>query len=191
MSVLRLMRESTWPIHQRLDRRLSAARRFARREDYRAHLAALWGIHAAVERGWDAVAWTDVLDDIDERRKLPLLEADLHRLGGTCAELPICPDLPSGSDPSTALGVLYVLEGSTLGGRHLLAVVGRTLALGPDNGASYLASYGERVDAMWSRFGHAAEAYCADHERRTRAVESAVSAFAAMERWLCGETIHD
>jgi heme oxygenase (biliverdin-IX-beta and delta-forming) len=191
MSVLRQLRESTWPIHQRLDRRLMTTRRFSQSDDYRHHLSALWGIHAAVERGWSAVRWTEALDDIEERRKLPLLEADLRALGAECANLPLCPDLGGDTDLPTALGVLYVIEGSTLGGRHLLTVVQRTLGLGPDRGASYLASYGPRVDAMWSRYGSAVESYCVDEPRRTRATEGAVRAFVAIERWLCGDTTND
>jgi len=150
-------------------------------------LQRLWGFHAAVEGLWCTIDWSAALDDIEQRRRAHLLEADLAALGSTHAGLARCPGVPSCDDLATAFGVLYVTEGSTLGGRHLLNVVERTLGVTRDSGASYFASYGERIDEMWRRFGVAADTWCNDEEQCARAAEGARAAFASIEEWLCGE----
>jgi len=187
MSVLPQLREATWSMHQQLDRRLARSDRFTRTESYRRHLQRLWGFHAAVEGLWGTIDWAPALADIEERRRTHLLEADLAALGSTHAGLARCPQVPSCRDLATALGVLYVTEGATLGGRHLLNLVERTLGVTRDRGASYFASYGARIDEMWRRFGLAADTWCNDDERRARAAQGARAAFASIEEWLCGE----
>ncbi|MCE7054496.1 biliverdin-producing heme oxygenase [Algoriphagus sp. AGSA1] len=51
-----------------------------------------------------------------------------------------------------ALGILYVIEGSTLGGRIISKHVQRTLGYTPDNGAAYFAGYGEDTGLFWKKF---------------------------------------
>ena len=93
------------------------------------------------------------------RPKFPALCADLAAHG---LEPPtVAPDALSPPDLNTALGGLYVLEGSTLGGR----VVARHLRkhLGdPLPGASFLDFHGDQASAHWKRLGLALEGLAAD-----------------------------
>ncbi|WP_406854421.1 biliverdin-producing heme oxygenase [Alsobacter sp. KACC 23698] len=83
------------------------------------------------------------------RRKLPLLEADLAALG--LAPLRQTPRIPRLDDVEEAMGSLYVLEGSTMGGQVIAKSLERRLGLaGP--GATYFASYGRDVAARWRAF---------------------------------------
>jgi heme oxygenase len=54
-------------------------------------------------------------------------------------------------------------------------------------GASYFASYGPGVQAMWKRFGATVETYCTTLEAKARAISSAQATFLALETWLCRE----
>ena len=93
------------------------------------------------------------------RPKFPALCADLAAHG---LEPPaVASDALSPPDLNTALGGLYVLEGSTLGGR----VVARHLRkhLGdPLPGGSFLDFHGDQASAHWKRLGLALERLAAD-----------------------------
>jgi len=153
--------------------------------DYRHYLAEMRAVHAAVEPRLAQVAGlAAVLPDVDDRRKLPLLERDLDRLAASHGALaPPVPDryrtLPCAS-VAEALGILYVLEGSTLGGRlirrHLVQVLGSRV----DGATSYLDAYPD-VGVMWRRFGAAVGAYEAAHgEAGGALVAAAVATFRAL-----------
>lgn len=93
------------------------------------------------------------------RPKFPALCADLAVHG---LEPPaVAPDRLSPPDLNTALGGLYVLEGSTLGGR----VVARHLRkhLGdPLPGGTFLDFHGDQASAHWKRLGLALDGLAAD-----------------------------
>ena len=182
MHVMISMKEATWPVHLRLEKRLAVKDRFSELARYRHHLALLAAFYASAEMQWDA--WlAPVLADWPARRKAPLLSRDLAAVGGTPLAGAV---VPAVTDSAFALGCLYVLEGATLGGQHLLPLVQRQLGLSGEHGASYLASYGSDVGAMWHRFGAAVESHCQDADASKRAVAGAVATFLALEEWLCG-----
>jgi heme oxygenase len=188
MSAMAELRAATWPIHQRLEKRLDVKHRFNMLASYRAHLESMWGFCDALERHAAGASVTDALTDYESRRKLPLLTHDLVALGASADELqrlPRCENLPDCDEPAVALGCLYVMEGATLGGQTLLPLVHKRLGLDAANGAAFLASYGDNVVPMWRSFGAALDAWCAAPERRARAAAAAVATFDSLEQWLC------
>lgn len=183
------LRQATWPWHQRLEKRMDFPSRIASRAAYRAHLEQMWGFYASLEPRITGRLAAPLLDDLEERRKLPLLERDLAALGAPGAQvsgLPRCLDVPDCADAAAAFGCAYVLEGATLGGRTLLPALRARLGLAEGEGADFLASYGASVDERWRRFGAALERCCAGPPERQRAATAASGTFAALERWLCG-----
>ncbi len=178
------LKEVTWDVHLRLEKRLAAKKRFSDLPSYREHLSKLWAFQAAAEDQWAPLLQT-VLDDFPARRKAHLLAGDIDAAGGSLpsAAAPV----PIAQDGVAALGGFYVLEGATLGGQHLLPIVERKLGLSASHGASYLASYGPDVERMWQLFGAAVTAQCTTPPLRERAAFSARATFLALEQWLCGE----
>ena len=77
---------------------------------------------------------------------MPWLRADLGALGRPLPA-PVSFRLPSFGE---ALGAMYVVEGSTLGGRTIVPHVRR--ALGSAVPTAYFSSYGDRTMPMWSSF---------------------------------------
>ena len=113
---------------------------------------------------------------LGERGKVGLLVADLTALGKSDAEvdaLPLCADLPRVTSASHAIGVLYVLEGATLGGRVILRHLGAALGVDASRGAAFFGGYGDRTGAMWTRFS--------DHVESASAIDSSVALGAAIE----------
>ena len=183
------LREATWPLHVRLERRLDIAARFVSRDAYREHLQSMWGFCAALEAKLRVEALAPLLPDYERRRKLPPLTRDLLALEVGVAEigrLPVCPQVPACDDTASALGCVYVLEGASLGGQVLLPIVRERVGVDAGRGADFLAAYGADTPAMWQRFGTVLDGACGADDARGRAVTAAQATFAALEEWLCG-----
>lgn len=91
-----------------------------------------------------------VIPDIDNRKKAHHIKHDLQQIGH------IPSDYTSVFSKSYslpfALGIVYVLEGSTLGGRFIIQNIQKTLHLSPSNGAQYFYGYGQHTGSMWKAF---------------------------------------
>lgn len=118
------------------------------------------------------------------RGRLPHLRRDLSALGRTSAEvraLEVCgPAEDLVRDEATALGSLYVMEGSTLGGQ----LIGRAFADAawlPRGGLTYFDPYGRRTGEMWRGFKGWLDDQPAD---QARAAEGARATFALLHGWL-------
>jgi heme oxygenase (biliverdin-IX-beta and delta-forming) len=98
----------------------------------------------------------------DDRRRAPFAAADIEMLA-----LPEAPDLRQAAravqslirmdSPAVAIGALYVMEGSALGGQVLTPRLAQHLGLTPDHGARYFHGFGERTGAMWREFRQTAQ----------------------------------
>jgi len=186
MGILERVRYETRHLHKTLENELPIMRADLQLSDYRRLLARFYGFYVPVEDALAGVLDLEfVLPDWPQRRKIDSLMKDLRALGFTpqeIAELPLCVQLPAIPGVEEALGCLYVLEGSTLGGqiigRHLQA----TLHIGLDNGASFFRSYGDRVGTMWKTFQEALlSRESEDHERM---INAAIQTFESIHRWL-------
>lgn len=125
--------------------------------------------------------WTAELQ-MPLRKKTPLLERDLGRLGGGEKDLkniPLCSELPRLEGPARRLGCLYVLEGSTLGGQFISKSLMKNLSLSPENGAAFFNGYGGETRAMWNALCAALEA--APESWGDEIVSSAVETFTKLE----------
>lgn len=109
--------------------------------------------------------------------RVPALEHDLSVLGGAPRSFPM-PHVASEADPSAVLGVLYVVEGSTLGGRVIANRV-RT-ALGP---AVPVGHFLPGDGAAWPAFVELMDAHAA-HFDPVLAVEAACRTFDGLKRHL-------
>ena len=118
------------------------------------------------------------------RRKLPLLRDDLRDFGidpETVAWQPQALRSPVRLDDlGQLIGVLYTIEGSSLGGqivfRHLSAHAGLTAS----RGARFFHGYGERTMACWLQFEDFMSAHLTQAQTRASALQSAKAAFALM-----------
>ena len=121
--LLNALRDGTHGQHQRLESVTPFDSQSPTREGYQAHLVALARVHPALEAALDAAHdWQRLgLGDWPSRRRAPLLEADLRALQAT---VPPAVPLPEVGPLPRAVGCLYVLEGSLLGGQ----LVARRLA---------------------------------------------------------------
>ncbi len=117
-----------------------------------------------IVRSWELWAETNAAADLREmvgrRRRSHLLRADLQALGGEVPgrqEPAIDWDAvvqgrngeAPGEDEAAFLGAMYVMEGSTLGGRYIARHVEDVLGLEPGVGDAYFQGHGEGTGALW------------------------------------------
>ncbi len=150
------LRERTGPLHRSLEE-LPLSRSLTdpaiTREQYGQYLLALRPVVEQVETGLYPIL-SHLLPDMDRRKKLPLLDSDL-----TYLQIPIN---QAGSAPadgwlqtptlSHAIGIVYVMEGSTLGGRMIIKNIQSSLGFLKNQGASYFTGYGDQTGPLWKSF---------------------------------------
>jgi heme oxygenase len=180
------LKQATRSAHHRIELALPFFDAGLTRARYIRVLQALYGFYAPVERLCElAVGPSEAPLELRTRRKIPLLDADLAVLGQPrrdLAALPSCRLLPTVTLASQALGVLYVLEGATLGGQIIARRLHELLGIDALGGAAFFASYGDRTREMWRRF--AAQVERAPGFDLAAALGAAVQTFETLEGWL-------
>ena len=174
------LRQATYPSHMALEHELDWMARVATQEGYRSLLARLYGFH----RSWEPAIAAALSDDVffEARRRVAALSRDLAFLRLSperIAALPAAPG-PSLSGAAAAMGALYVLEGSTLGGK----VIGRHVAATHgfvEDGLAYYTAHGPRTGAMWMAFRGRLDTFGGEADT---VVAAANGTFDAMRRWL-------
>ena len=158
--------------------------------DYRRLLARFYGYYVPLEARM--VAWSRVEArgiDYAERVKVPELERDLIALGETAetiAQLPRCTVLPALATEAEALGCLYVVEGSTLGGQVITRQLLKSLGLTVENGVAFFNGSGAETGARWKAFGAWLEEAAArlDHDQDDAIIAGANETFRTLGDWL-------
>lgn len=178
------LRDATREDHQRLEDRVALLQRIVTPRGRRGLVEDFAGFHADAEA---AVApWLSGVPglDFEARRRSTSLANDLVTVGGAAPPAQAIRIRGVGE----ALGLMYVLEGSTLGGRVIRKQV--TAQGGDMAGLSFLDPYGEAVGERWRSF-----LAVLDDQARTAAdteamVNGAVAGFRHAGRRLCGAPAH-
>ena len=89
-----------------------------------------------------------MLPDYDKRRSASYLKADIEALGATTDELPEA-QAPQITNAAEAMGALYVLEGSIMGGPYIVQMLQKR---GIEKGFSFFSGYGADSGHMWKAF---------------------------------------
>lgn len=186
-AILDRLKRETRAAHDRLEADLRLLDDPLSEDRFLRTLERFWGFHAV----WEPAVGRALGDDgfLAPRLKLDKLEADLVALGRTAdqiARLPLCFEAaqlaPLPRRPATAIGTLYVLEGSTLGGQVISHALNAATWL-PANGLTYFDPYGARTGTMWRDFRDYAGRHstpAADAEM----VAAARATFERLHRWL-------
>jgi heme oxygenase len=175
------LRAATREIHARLHLHagfLSIQEGRIDRVAYRALLLRLYGFHLAFEAaaGIASVRSGWLADD------LTVLNAG----GTTLAEAARCKDLAPFDTPMRRLGALYVVEGSTLGGRQLARNLDPLLGATVSAGRRFFLGRGADTTKAWNALLARMTSSARTSAERKETVEAAVGTFAIFEQWLNG-----
>jgi heme oxygenase len=147
------IKEETKQNHQLLEKKLVAFMRGIRSEqDYVQLLTLFYGFFGGLELAIDAQLDHSQLPDYKLRRKTAALAEDLAQFGKTAPPLAHTDELPGINNHLQALGALYVIEGSTLGGTIISKMIKQQLAIVDNQGLSFFNGYGEKTEKMWQDF---------------------------------------
>jgi heme oxygenase len=182
--VLRLLRTGTAAEHEDVERTLDLLDPGLDRPRLTGVLTRMHGFWRAAETGLDdwAARFPDDAESVTwaARRRSALFAADLQTLGAAPADRE--PALAPVADTDAALGRLYVLEGSTLGGtfidRHLAGLPTlsgiRLRAFSP---------YGTATGAMWHAFRRVTRDRVARGGDADAMLTAATGTFRALADW--------
>lgn len=178
------LRVATTSAHERLEASLSLIGRISDRQWVQAVVERFFGFHLVWEQ---AIAERDELRAFHQpRSRLPHLRRDLAALGLTTVELDGLGRCEAARDLAVsapaAIGSIYVLEGSTLGGQ----VISRALAEAswlPAGGLTYFHPHAARTGPMWRQFRSWAETQVEPADD-AEAIAGANRTFELLREWL-------
>ena len=174
------LRTETAPAHERLERSLALLRLPLDRDRFTALLVRFHGFH----RAWEPALAGRLPVAFVPAPRVPLIEQDLRALGlgdEAIGAIPLCAQAAAlGDHPDSALGSVYVLEGSTLGGRVISRHFGQA-SWWPPAGLRYFDPYGEQTASRWRQTLAQLAAAGGDADR---IVAGAVRTFEILQHWL-------
>ncbi|MEY9093779.1 biliverdin-producing heme oxygenase [Paenibacillus sp. RC84] len=189
-TIVSRLREETAPFHDQIEQNAYAKAIMDKSltiETYKTYLEKFYGFILPSEKALSALPeWEKLGFDIESRLKTPLLENDLEQLGLTkrqIEELPQCGTLPDVSTLSRALGYLYVLEGSTLGGQLITKQLKAILSVDPEVNGRYFNSYGAELRTKWSEFREFLLENVKEEEQE-QVLAAAKETFILLDQWL-------
>jgi heme oxygenase (biliverdin-IX-beta and delta-forming) len=129
---------------------------------------------------------SEIVPEFERRRKAELLISDLRYLSGS----KVVPAIRDSSISAVinsipqALGYLYVLEGSTLGGKIISENLKNFLGIEKDSGGKYFNNYSEERGNMWKSFVGMLNSQNLNAEKEEELIVSSVNTFLKLEKWL-------
>ncbi|MCU1758384.1 biliverdin-producing heme oxygenase [Pseudomonas sp. 14P_8.1_Bac3] len=185
--VLQDLRAGTAELHIALEKRLPFFSDTLDIRGFEKLMQAYYGFYQPLESALQRSDTFPADFDLSPRLKCETLRRDLHAMASSAdvlQSLPICQQLPMIDSSAACLGVLYVLEGATLGGQILRREIATRLDLHADNGAAFLDVYGAATGRRWRDFIDYLGVRPMDATERAAVVTAAQTTFSCFERWL-------
>lgn len=152
---------------------------------YQEYLKNLYGFYMPIEQYFTIKFAKNCEINALHIQKSEWLAADLLAFNIQLDNLPICQLLPEIQHWSQVLGIAYVLEGATLGGRVILKHLRKNLPELDKIECNYLMSYGIELNQHWQHFKSQLALYCLSHPaEETLIVNSAIDTFKCLSDWL-------
>ncbi len=172
----------THDVHDALDKSVMEASSFDDLPGYGRFVQMQWAFHRHIDALYDDKRLQTVLPGLQDRRRMALIAADLVDLGLAPPEVENRPIFASGetADLPTALGWLYVAEGSNMGAA-LLRKQAAKMGFSDVYGARHLAPAETGPAAHWREFTAALDSAQLTDIEEARVVQGAQAAFACVQ----------
>ena len=175
----RRLKATTHDTHEKLDRSIMQAASFTSVEGYGRFAQVQYLFHRDIQALYDDARLQALLPGLTDRRRMAVIARDLADLGLPLADsTPVF--TPTAIDVPTALGWLYVAEGSNLGAA-LLRKEAAKLGLSDEHGARHLAPAADGPAAHWRTFTAALDAAMLTPAEEERVMQGARAAFARVQ----------
>jgi heme oxygenase len=145
------IKQQTAPAHQALEKSIvNIIRRIDSAGEYEKMLMFFYGYYKPLEaRIHKRLHGADFLI---QTRQSEWLLSDIRQLGNQSYEFPECMELPEVQNHYDALAALYVLEGSTLGGIHILKMIRKRIHLPQGHADLFFNGHGTNTASNWNSF---------------------------------------
>lgn len=184
--VSEILKTNTTQPHQELETLIiQKIKQLDSKVSYINFLKTFYGYIAAIEEKLNPILENEgIIEDYPERRKAGYLLQDIAALSPAADTVSLASDIPEIRSADQALGVMYVLEGSTLGGKHISRMISAKLKFESDKGLSYFNGYKENTYIMWDRFKNTLNTYSNNESSETAVIEAANQTFIKFKNWI-------
>lgn len=173
------LKADTSATHDVLDKRIMASAPFDNQQNYARFLQAQYAFLRDVDALYDHDGLAALLPDLEQRRRYASIAADLRDLDAALPSDSPTPPFGKQLDLGTALGWLYVSEGSKLGAAVLYKLAGK-IGLDEHFGARHLAGHPDGRARHWRDFTAVLDSAPLDMEGEARLIDGARAAFMRM-----------
>ncbi|MNN12840.1 Heme oxygenase [compost metagenome] len=173
------LKADTMATHEVLDKRIMASSPFDNPRNYARFLQAQYAFLRDVDALYEHAGLAALLPDLEQRRRYASIAADLRDLEAPLPSDAAEPPFGTELDLATALGWLYVSEGSKLGAAILYKLAGK-IGLDEQFGARHLAGHPDGRARHWRDFTAVLDAAPLDAGGEERVVAGARAAFMRM-----------
>ena len=150
-------------------------------EEYKKLLSVFYSYYYPLELQLDALLNNAVVPQYQQRRKAVSIAEDMEGLPGPGIDALEQPVIPVLNTTAEALGAYYVLEGSTLGGVHIAAMLRKKASI-PAEHLHFFEGYGAGSTILWTSFTNALNDYAVQHPGEDDAmIDAARRVFAGFE----------
>ena len=178
----------TQDVHTQLEQKLiPLIRSVSTRSQYADLLKLFYTYYAPLERRLGEVPGMEALTAGIRLRKSDSLMKDLEELGDSAAGWSPCSDLPSCADLSQAFGIMYVMEGSVLGGKAIAGIVTKKLPA-ETLPFSFFLHYRNDAENMWDQFKATLDSN--RDVSRSALLSAATDTFVKFKIWIDKNTQH-
>jgi len=174
------LKDATRAVHAKLDQSLMAGDIFASRTHFARFLRVQYRFHRDIQALYASEALAALIPDLTARCRLPKIAHDLASLE-QALPAPAAGRLDRHTPAATALGWLYVAEGSNLGASILFKMAQEKLGLDQETGASHLAAHPDGVARHWRAFTAALDAAVLTREQDHALLHAATQAFETVQ----------
>lgn len=148
-----ILKQTTKVNHQELEKLVVKQLRLVKTiEDYIKLLQLFYSYFGGLEDKINLYISPGNLENDFQRRKAARLCEDIKMLGGEIKEKVQNEGLPHIENHLQAYGALYVLEGSTLGGRVIVKMLQRQLNTDEETGFTFFTGYNDKTEEIWASF---------------------------------------
>lgn len=182
--ILDKLRSATRSTHEQLEKDISPIITDLKTDaSYAALLRVFYGFYGPLQNAIDKELDAAWLPDRTERRTPAWIMEDLLYLRENMENIGLDRETPAIGSNAAAFGALYVMEGSTLGGKMICKTLSGNLGLEPPHGLSFFYGYGHNTGARWKDFLIALDRF-SDSPEETTVIDTANNVFLAFGNWI-------
>lgn len=178
------LKKDTLTNHQQLEKMLVGRMKAIRStQDYINLLQVFYSYFGGLEQQIDHYITEQIMPDYADRRKSAALANDIESLGGQPIAKAGTDALPQINNILQAYAAMYVIEGSTLGGKIISKMMAQQLNITDGKGLSFFSGYGNDTEPMWETFKVALNEQAKTAADEAVVINTANETFSRFKEW--------